>query len=45
MWRARIKVNRRERGLGLFRNEVDAAIAYNEAAIVAFGEFAVLNEV
>lgn len=45
MWRARIKVNGKERRLGLFRNEVDAATAYNEAAIVAFGEFAVLNEV
>lgn len=45
MWRSRIKVNGKERSLGVYRNEIDAAKAYNEAAIIAFGEFAVLNEV
>jgi len=31
--------------LGLFVNEVDAARAYNEAALTYFGEFARLNEI
>ena len=44
-WRAQIKVNDRSRYLGLFTDPVDAARAYNRAAMEAFGEFAWLNPV
>ena len=44
-WRARIGLNNEYKFLGLFENEIDAAIAYNNAAIELFGEFAFLNEV
>lgn len=33
----------RQRHLGLFSNELEAALAYNSAAIKAFGEFARIN--
>lgn len=42
-WRAHIQVGGKQRHLGLFMNEVDAAKAYDEAAIGAFGEFASTN--
>lgn len=42
-WRASIKVGEKSKWLGLFGNEEGAAIAYNEAAIKYFGEFALLN--
>ena len=42
-WRAHIKLNYKDKHLGLFENEIDAAIAYNNAAIEMFGEFALLN--
>lgn len=40
-WQARIK----RRHLGFFKDEGDAALAYNQAAAAEFGEFAHLNEV
>lgn len=43
LWRARIKANGIERGLGYFRTEVEAARAYDRAALEVFGEFAYLN--
>lgn len=42
-WMATIYVNQRKLYLGGFRNPVDAARAYNEAAKKYFGEFARLN--
>lgn len=44
-WQAQIVVNYKNIYLGAFNSEVDAAIAYNNAAISYFGEFAILNDV
>jgi hypothetical protein len=44
-WRARIGINSKKIELGLFRKELDAAEAYNSAAIKLFGEFAYLNKI
>jgi hypothetical protein len=44
-WRAVIKANRKQRHLGYFKEEREAALAYNAAARELFGEFARLNEV
>lgn len=42
-WRARIIVNQKRISLGNYENIIDAAMAYDEAALKYFGEFAVLN--
>ena len=42
-WEAKIQLNNKQKYLGLFENEIDAAIAYNNAAIEFFGEFALIN--
>ena len=44
-WQARIRVNGKLVYLGYHDDKIDAARAYNEAAIKYFGEFAYLNEV
>jgi hypothetical protein len=43
-WRAYIVTNYRQTSLGLFDNPLDAAKAYNVAALKYHGEFARLNE-
>lgn len=44
-WIAAIRFNLKRKQLGSFSSEKDAALAYNEAAIKCFGEFARLNVV
>lgn len=44
-WVAQIKVNYKHIYLGQYDNERDAAIAYNGAALLHHGEFALLNQV
>lgn len=44
-WGARITVNGKYLTLGVFKNEVDAALAYNRAAIKYHGEFANTNTI
>lgn len=44
-WWAYITVNRKRRYLGFFHDELDAARAYNAAALEAWGEYARLNDV
>lgn len=42
-WVARVKADKKEYHLGYFKDENEAAIAYNKKAIELFGEFANLN--
>lgn len=44
-WRAEIYVDKRSKCLGYFQNAIDAAKAYNDAALKYFGEFAFLNTI
>jgi hypothetical protein len=44
-WFAQIGINGKRKRLGTFENEIDAAKAYNEAALKYHGEFALLNEI
>jgi len=44
-WRASIRVNKKLIHIGLYASKIDAAIAYNIAAIKHFGEFAKLNPI
>ena len=44
-WVAYININKERKHLGVFKNEVDAASAYNAAALKNFGEYAYLNEI
>lgn len=42
-WRSSVTVNKKSIDLGVYRNEEDAARAYDAAALLYFGEFARLN--
>lgn len=44
-WRARITVNGKIINLGVFYTELEAAKAYNEAAVIYFKDFAYLNSI
>lgn len=44
-WRSRITIDGKLKHLGYFKDEKDAAVAYNKAAIEYFGEFINLNEI
>src|SRR5215469_14244501 len=44
-WKSSIRVNRKLMNLGRYRDEAEAAEAYNRAAVKYFGEFARLNVV
>lgn len=43
VWRSIIRINMKRLYLGHFKSEIDAAIAYNNAALKYHGEFANLN--
>ena len=42
-WKSKIKINYKTINLGCFNTEIEAAISYNNAARLHFGEFAHLN--
>ena len=44
-WRATITKEYKTYYLGLYKTDIEAAIAYNEKATELFGEFAVLNDI
>jgi hypothetical protein len=44
IWLVQIKVNRKTIHIGSFKDEREAALAYNEAAMKYFKEFAFINE-
>ena len=42
-WKASIYINKKNKQIGLFKNELDAGKAYDKMAKIHFGEFAFLN--
>lgn len=44
-WMAGIKIDQRRKHIGCFKNEIDAAKAYNAKAVELFGQFSNLNPV
>lgn len=45
VWSSQIKINGKYKYLGKFDKEEDAALAYNNAALELFGEYAKLNKI
>jgi len=45
MWRAQIRADDKRIHIGYFKDKVDAAIAYNKAALIYHGNFAALNSI
>ena len=43
VWRANIKIDKDKKWMGRFPTEIEAAVAYDQKAIIYFGEFAHLN--
>lgn len=43
-WVAHIKVNYKSKNMGCFNNEIEAAEAYNKAALLHFGDYAYINK-
>lgn len=43
-WRSHIRINGKNTSLGTFDDEWKAAVAYNQAAVLYFHEFAVINK-
>jgi len=43
-WQVQITINGKQKHLGFFRNKIEAAKAYNKAAIKYFDKFAAINE-
>jgi len=44
-WRAHIRVDKQFKHLGVYATQEEAALSYNEAALLYFGEFARLNQI
>ena len=44
-WRAKIKFNGKDLSLGYFDTDYDAALVFNGAAKLLYGEFAWLNKI
>lgn len=44
-WQAQIKINKKNKVLGQFVSETEAALAYNVKAKELFGEFAYINQI
>lgn len=43
-WYSKIQIRGKQRHLGGFESEIDAAKAYDKAALICFGDFALTNE-
>lgn len=43
LWLSAIHINNRQKKIGFFKTEIEAAIAYDQEAKIAYGEYAYLN--